>query len=383
MISRLHIAALLLSSALAVSAGAGTARAANFQTLHTFANGADGASPGGDLIADKAGNLYGTTSEGGPNGAGSVFKLAPDGTLTTIYNFTGASDGDLPLAGLLADLQGNLYGVTEIGGANNWGVVFKVTPDGHATTIYAFKGDGHDGVNPLGQLIWGPGKTLLGTTLNGGAYGFGTVFKVTLDGQETILHAFNGTKGRYPAAGLVMDKAGNVYGTTHNAGDGSSGSVYEIEATGAFRPLLICTQATGYFLSGALTLDDAGTLYGTASAGGKDDDGTVFKLTPGSAPKVLYSFTNGKDGAGPLGRLFLGKRGNLFGTTQSGGAKGDGTLFSLSPDGKLTTLHAFDGTTGSFPQGGLVHDPAQGLGWLYGQAYAGGSGNGTVFRVED
>jgi uncharacterized repeat protein (TIGR03803 family) len=373
---------MLLSSALVVFAGAGEARSAPFQVLHTFANGNDGASPGGDLIADKVGNLYGTTSEGGPNGAGSVFKLAPDGTVTTIYNFTGGNDGDLPLAGLLSDAQGNLYGVTEIGGANDWGVVFKVTPGGQETVIHAFTGDGHDGVNPLGQLIWGPDHILIGTTLNGGFYGYGTVFQLTLSGTETVTHAFNGRKGRYPAAGLVMDKAGNMYGTTHNSGAGSSGLVYEIDAVGVFHVLLTCTNATGYFPSGALTLDDSGVLYGSMSAGGANNYGTVFKLTPGAGHQVLYSFTNGNDGAGPLGRLFLDTYGSLLGTTQSGGEHDDGTIFSLSPYSKLTTLHAFDGTTGSFPQAGLVRDTPLGGGWLYGLAYAGGSGNGTAFRVK-
>ena len=324
---------------------------------------------------------YGTTSEGGPNGAGSVFKLAPDGTLTTIYNFTGGNDGDLPLTGLLPDGHGNLYGVTEIGGANGWGVVFKVAPDGTETVIHAFRGDGRDGVNPLGQLIWGADHTLLGTTLNGGRFGFGTVFKLALDGTETIVHAFDGNTGRYPAAGLVMDRSGNVYGTTHNSGAGSSGLVYEIDASGKFHALLICTEATGYFPSGALTLDVSGVLYGTMSAGGAHDYGTVFELKPGAGLKVLHSFTNGDDGAGPLDRPFLDRHGNLLGTTQSGGAHGDGTVFSLSPYGALTTLHAFDGPTGSFPQAGLVRDASSGGSWLYGLAYAGGNGNGTAFRV--
>jgi len=378
----LHLA---VSSVLVLAAFAG-ATAANsaphFQSLYTFTGGADGGWPAGNLIADKSGNLYGTTSVGGPNGAGTVFKLAPDGTETVIYHFTGATDGDLPMSSLLTDKQGNFYGVTEIGGANGLGNVFKVTPEGVETTLYSFGASASDGANPICQLIWGPHHELLGTTVNGGANHYGVVFKVTLGGNETILHSFTGDDGRYPHGGVVMDKAGNVYGDTFNAGAGSSGTVFKIDANGVFSVLYTLSNATGYFPYAALKLDREGNLYGTATAGGAHDDGTVFELTTGGALKVLYSFTGGADGSDPTASLFLDKQGNLLSTTNAGGSGDNGTVFSLAPNGKLTTLYSFTGATGSHSQAGLIRDKEEGSGWFYGSTYSGGSGNGVIFRVK-
>jgi uncharacterized repeat protein (TIGR03803 family) len=380
-----RILRLAASSMLVLAAFAGAAAAksgSHFQSLYTFTGGADGGWPAGNLIADESGDLYGTTSVGGPNGAGTVFKLAPDGTETVIYNFTGGADGDLPMSSLITDKQGNFYGVTEIGGANGEGNVFKVTPDGVETTLYSFGADANDGGNPICQLIWGPHHTLLGTTVNGGADHYGVVFQVTLDGKETILHNFTGDDGRYPHAGLVMDKAGNLYGDTFNAGAGSSGTLYKIDYKGAFSVLYTLSNATGYFPYAALKLDADGNLYGTATAGGAHDDGTVFELTTGGALKVLYSFTNGADGSDPTASLFLDRQGNLLSTTNSGGAGGYGTVFSLAPHGKLTTLYSFTGATGSYSQAGLIRDKEEGSGWFYGSTYSGGSGNGVIFRVK-
>ena len=376
---------LAASSMLALAALASASAAmggAHFQTLYTFTGGADGGWPAGNLIADAGGNLYGTTSVGGPNGAGTVFKLAPGGAESVIYHFTGATDGDLPMSGLLMDKQGNLYGVTEIGGANGAGNVFKVTPDGVETTLYSFGASSTDGFNPTCQLIWGAHHTLLGTTVNGGANHYGTVFQVTLGGKASILHDFTGDDGRYPHAGLVMDTSGAVYGDTFNAGAGSSGTVYKIDAKGAFSVLYTLSDASGFFPYATLTLDKAGNLYGTATAGGAHNYGTVFKLAANGAFSVLYSFTHGADGSEPEAPLFLDKQGNLLSTTSSGGTGDNGTVFSLAPKGKLTTLYAFTGATGSHSQAGLIKDNQAGSGWFYGSAYAGGSGNGVVFRVK-
>jgi uncharacterized repeat protein (TIGR03803 family) len=377
---RLATASMLV---LATFAGAAAAKGgAHFQALYTFTGGADGGWPAGDLITDKSGNLYGTTSVGGPNGAGTVFKLAPNGTESVIYHFTGATDGDLPMSSLLMDKQGNLYGVTEIGGANGLGNVFKVTPDGVETTLYNFGASASDGANPICQLIWGQHQELLGTTVNGGANHYGVVFKVTLDGKASILHAFTGDDGRFPHGGLVMDKAGNVYGDTFNAGAGSSGTIYRIDTKSAFSVLYTLSSATGFFPYAALTLDKAGNLYGTATAGGAHNYGTVFELTKSGALNVLYSFTGGADGSAPNASLFLDKLGDLLSTTSAGGTDDNGTVFSLAPNGKLTTLYAFTGATGSHSQAGLIKDKEEGSAWFYGSTYAGGSGNGVIFRVK-
>jgi uncharacterized repeat protein (TIGR03803 family) len=378
--------------ALAALAHAPAARAAKrFQTLYTFTGSADGGWPAGNLIADKSGNLYGTTSIGGPNGAGTVFKLAPDGSEAVLYNFTGATDGDLPMSGLLTDSAGNFYGVTEIGGKNGAGNVFKLAPDGTETTIYSFGATRTDGYNPICQLIWGPNKTLLGTTVNGGTGALGTVFQVTLDGQETILHNFTGSDGQYPHAGLVMDTAGNAYGTTTNTAKGDSGTVYKIDSAGNFSTVYTFSNASGYDPFSSLTLDKSGNLYGTAMAGGAHNYGTVFKLTAGGTLTVLYSFTGGRDGGEPEAPVLLDKQGNLVSTTSGGGVGDNGTVFSLAPNGTLTTLFTFrspggnhfQDSTGSHSQAGLIKDVPAGAGWLYGTTYAGGTGNGVVFRIKE
>jgi uncharacterized repeat protein (TIGR03803 family) len=377
---------LTATSMLLLAASTGAAAAAQsaspFQILYTFTGGNDGGWPAGNLIADKSGNLYGTTSVGGPNGAGTVFKLAPDGTETVLYHFTGGDDGDLPMSSLLRDSEGNFYGVTEIGGKYGAGNVFKLTPDGVETSIYDFGTTTTDGWNPICQLIWGPHHELLGTTENGGTDNYGTVFGVTLAGKETILHNFTGTEGRYPAAGLVMDPAGNVYGATFNSGDGSSGTIYKINAKGKFHTLYTLSEASGYWVHASLTLDEKGNLYGTASAGGTYDDGTVFKLAKSGALKVLYSFTGKADGSVPVAPVYRDQLGNLYGTTSSGGDGDNGTVFALAPNHKLTTLYSFTGTTGSHSQAGFIKDPAEGTPWLYGSTYSGGSGNGVIFRVK-
>jgi uncharacterized repeat protein (TIGR03803 family) len=385
---------LAASSMLVVAASACLATGASakpFKNLYTFTGGADGGWPAGNLIADKSGNLYGTTSVGGPNGAGTVFKLAPDGTETVIYHFTGATDGDLPMSGLLMDSAGNLYGVTEIGGANGAGNVFKVSPDGTETTIYSFGATRADGYNPSSQLIWGPNNTLLGTTVNGGTGALGTVFEVSLTGQETILHSFTGSDGQYPHGGLVMDKAGNSYGTTTNTSKGDSGTVYKINAKGNFSTVYTFTNASGYDLFSSLTFDKSGNLYGTTQAGGAHSYGTVFKLTPSGTLTVLHSFTGGRDGSAPLSPIFIDKKGNLLSTTSGGGLGDNGTVFSLAPNGTLTTLYSFSSpggnqfqvSTGSHSQAGLIQDKPEGAGWLYGTTYAGGTGNGVVFRIKE
>jgi uncharacterized repeat protein (TIGR03803 family) len=183
----------------------------------------------------------------------------------------------------------------------------------------------------------------------------------------------------------VMDKAGNMFGTTFNS-DGTAtsgtGTAYEITAQGVFKELYAFVPTSGYFPFAALTLDKSGNLYGTTTAGGANNYGTVFKLTTSGDLTVLHSFTNGDDGASPEAPVFMTANGDLWGTTASGG-KGDyGTVFRLTQAGKLTPLHSFKGSDGGFSQTGLIQDSAIGGPWLYGSTYAGGSGNGVVFRVK-
>jgi uncharacterized repeat protein (TIGR03803 family) len=218
-------------------------------SLYAFQGGSDGWMPLGVLIADQSGNLYGTTSEGGNGGAscpdgsygcGTVFKIAPDGTETQLYAFRGGSqDGSAPYAGLVADAAGNFYGTTGGGGScsfdqNGCGTVFKLAPDGTETLLHKFSG-GSDGTGPEAGLIIDKKGDLYGTTSWGGSAhcgntGCGTVFEITAKGEEKVLYAFQSSRGRYPPWGsLLLGAHGDLYGTTNEGGDDNNGVVFRFK----------------------------------------------------------------------------------------------------------------------------------------------------------
>jgi uncharacterized repeat protein (TIGR03803 family) len=300
--------------------------------LYTFCNCADGAYPFGGVIKDSAGNLYGTTSAGGTGcpicgGGGTVFKLAPDGTETVLYNFcseNNCSDGIDPTSRLIRDTSGNLYGTTGYGGTYNKGVVFKLAPDGTETVLYAFTG-GSDGAEPIAGVIEDQSGNLYGTTYSGGAFGGGVVFKVSPDGTETALYGFcsqrNCSDGAYPYAGVIEDQSGNLYGTAEFGGGGlncdgeTCGVIFEIAANGTYTVLHQFSGVDGGIPIGGLIKDTAGNLYGTTFDGGYFGDGVVFKLAPDGTERVLHSFAGGSDGKWPEAGLINDKAGNLYGTT--------------------------------------------------------------------
>jgi uncharacterized repeat protein (TIGR03803 family) len=267
--------------------------------LHSFGGAAgDGATPDiGGQVRDSQGNLYGTTLNGGTNfscppGCGTVFKVDTAGNETVLYSFAGGNDGANPEAHLVRDMQGNLYGTTLWGGAHGWGTVFKVDTLGNETVLYSFNGTGGDGENPLGGLVRGSKGNLFGTTSFGGAYGNGTVFKVDTTGNETVLYSFTGgADGGVPRAGLLRAQ-GNFYGTTKVGGDlGCSsvgcGVVFKVDATGNETVLHAFTLTDGAYPDAGLIRDKQGNLYGTTLGGGNvgcqpglGGCGTVFKLTP-------------------------------------------------------------------------------------------------------
>ena len=255
------------------------------KVLYSFQGGTDGAYPSASLVRDKAGNLYGTTPFGGDstscsNGCGTIFQITPAGDESVLYRFTGGSDGSKPQAALILDRQGNLYGTTSEGGFFFWGTVFKLSPDGQLTTLYAFTGD-IDGGGPMGALVRDSKGNLYGTTQFMGAQYAGTVFKVSKSGIETVLYSFaGGSDGEFPQTGVVRDKQGNLYGTTPIVGS-NFGTVYEITTRGKYHTLYIFTgQADGAGPVGGVIRDTKGNLYGTVSVGGADGFGAVFKLTP-------------------------------------------------------------------------------------------------------
>jgi uncharacterized repeat protein (TIGR03803 family) len=356
------------------------AAAQELTTLYSFtgSGAGDGANPEAGLIADPAGNLYGTTAVGGASGQGTVFQLDPSGNLTVLYSFTGA-DGANPRAPLIADAAGNLYGTTIIGGASGQGTVFQLTPSGVLNVLYSFTG-GNDGALPFAGVIADAAGNLYGTTIDGGAGGQGTVFQLDPSGTLTVLYSSDGGS---PWAGLLADAAGNLYGTTEG-GDGP-GRVFQLTPSGTLNVLHRFIGSDGAVPHGRLIADAAGNLYGTTHNGGTSGYGTVFQLDSSGTLTVLHSFTGGNDGAYPEAGLLADAAGNLYGTTYGGAAGGEGTVFQVTLSGALTVLHSFTGgSDGGRPVADLLADAA---GNLYGTTGLGGAtascpgGCGTVFEL--
>jgi uncharacterized repeat protein (TIGR03803 family) len=296
---------------------------------------------------DSSGNLYGTTSQGGAHGMGTVFKTTSTGTTTTLYSFSGTvspADGATPACTLVRDSSGNLYGTTSQGGAHGMGTVFKTTSTGTTTTLYSFSGtvSPADGATPFGGLVIDSSGNFYGTTSQGGAHTYGTVFKTTSTGTTTTLYSFSSTvspaDGATPYGGLVLDSSGNLYGTTSQGGAHTFGTVFKTTSTGTTTTLYSFSEkvspADGGTPFGSLVRDSSGNLYGTTSQGGAHTYGTVFKTTSTGTTTTLYSFSSTvspADGATPLGGLVMDSSGNLYGTTSQGGAHTYGTVFKLVP----------------------------------------------------
>jgi uncharacterized repeat protein (TIGR03803 family) len=199
--------------------------------LHTFAKtGTDGQTPYAGVIQGNDGNLYGTTYFGGGSGFGTVFKVTPSGTETVLYSFAGGSDGEHPYAGVIQGSDGNFYGTTYQGGANGYGTVFKITPSGTETVLYSFAGGSSDGANPEAGLTQGSDGNFYGNTYLGGAGNLGTVFEITPSGTETVLHAFAGgsSDGANPSANLIQSSDGNLYGSTGAGGTSGDGTFFKV-----------------------------------------------------------------------------------------------------------------------------------------------------------
>jgi uncharacterized repeat protein (TIGR03803 family) len=366
--------------------------------LYSFSGPPDGANPQAGLVLDSAGNLYGTTANGGMtggmcpvDGCGIVFKVDPSGKETILYSFTaGNADGAVPLGSLVRDASGNLFGTTSLGGPSNAGTVFKLDSSGKETVLYAFNGAAGvmDGVKPAAGLIMDSSGNLYGTTEIGGRVGCrfqdsspvvtgcGTVFKVDTAGKETVLYLFaggnKGPDGAFPEAGLVRDAAGNLYGTTLEGGAGVCdtipnlppqppghlycGTVFKLDATGTETLLHEFTPGTdGASPQANLVFDQQGNLYGTTFFGGvgqciesgtRPDAapvivgcGSIFKIDPNGNETVLFDFdTSSTGGTGPRAGLIIDSAGTLFGTTNEGGTSNSGTVFAFNPAGTTTTF---------------------------------------------
>jgi uncharacterized repeat protein (TIGR03803 family) len=348
--------------------------------LYAF-GGPDGATPEAGLIQGTDGSLYGTTSQGGANDTGTVFRITTAGALTTLYSFTGGADGATPEANLIQGANGNFYGTTFLGGTNAVGTIFQITSNGVFTTLHSFMGA--DGSYPLAGLIQGSNGNFYGTTSAGGANGTGTVFQVTSAGTLTTLYNFTGgADGATPKAGLVQGTDGNFYGTTFLGGTNNDGTVFLITPAGALTTLYQFNfRVDGRNPKAALVQGLDGSFYGTTETNGARGVGMLFSITSVSSTGVfslVFGF-GGTDGKYPQSALIQGQDGYFYGTTTFGGFN-YGSVFQVSSNGLFTTLYNFiGGTDGGIPYAGLVQGSD---GYFYGTTgYGGLNLHGTVFRI--
>jgi uncharacterized repeat protein (TIGR03803 family) len=448
----------LLAIGLVFGVNSARAQGADQETvLHTFVNGSDGSAPSGGLTFDTKGNLYGTSSAGGVGefADGTVFEMTPAAgggfTFQTIHQFSQATgDGSNPSSALVFDAAGNLYGTTPNGGGtSDCGIVYELSPPTTTggkwkeTILHKLDPDGNtDGCNPSGSVIFDQAGNLYGATYKGGGgvsnfscnNGCGTVFELTpANGKwtEKILHRFTGegTDGQNPSSSPVFDQAGNLWGATYVGGDGDSstcgdpdggvgvcGTVYELlpNANGTWSESTLYSfsdASTGFNPSTDLVVDQAGNLYGTTVNGGSALDGTVFKITPKGRGKVtetlIHQFAGEADGSFPFDGLTIDAAGNIYGTVDVGGGTaftctkdsggGCGIVYKLTPTSNgtwnETILYSFLGSSdGAIPFNDHVAIDANGN--VFGSASAGGDFNtgtcagnlpggcGVIFEVQ-
>ena len=359
------------------------AHAQTYRVLHSFGYGYDGQAPLAGVIMDASGNLWGTTEYGGIYGAGTIFMLAPDGTIKS-YSFTRAPDGANPQAGLLL-YHGALYGIAEYGGAYYQGTIFKLDQHNHFTVLYSFTGK-EDGVEPS-ALVLDPTGNLYGTCVGGGANGLGTVFKLDTNSSFTVLYSFaGGTDGSAPNS-ILLDAVGNLYGTTGIGGDVGGcrnqgcGTVFRLDPAGHKTTVYrFGGDSDGAYPNGMVKVAHA--LWGTTHSS-VPGYGTVFELTPKQGLTTLYNFSDPAEGENPYTQLFAGNQ-SLYGTTDNGGDSdacngyGCGVVFQLNANG-MKTLHAFNGSDGKWPLAPVFVDAA---GNIYGTTSAGGDyDEGVVYKI--
>ena len=434
--SRRDLFAIFLFCALAAI----TSEAQTFTSLASF-DGLSGADPASSLVQGPNGDLYGTTFSGGPYGKhdfGTLFSITTDGEMSVVYDFcpqpqNNCPDGEAPYGNLILASDGNFYGTTSGAGFNNYGTVFKISSEGTLTTLYSFcpLGFSHciDGANPVVGLVKGTDGNFYGTTQQGGVNnnncyqdelaGCGTIFRITPSGKLTTLYSFcaqtNCADGFYPDGGLVQGTDGNFYGTTYSGGIHDTngvggGTVFKVTRTGKLTTLHNFCQladcADGVNPAAGVVEGSDGNFYGTTELGGAASYmGTIFKMTAAGTLTTLYRFCQNRDsgdnpypvlpyqcpdGGEPTAGLTLATDGNFYGTTYAGGYVKNaqqncnfvcGTVFQITPQGQLTTLHRFDGADGNELLGGLLQGTD---GRLYGTTYFGGTVCvycGTVFRI--
>jgi uncharacterized repeat protein (TIGR03803 family) len=392
-------------AAMVASVYSGSAGAATETTILVFAGGTMGVPPYFGVIRDRAGNFYGTAESGGafyagaPLNDGVVFKVSVAGKETVLHSFSSilmrTADGAHPSGGLTADGKGNLYGTTENGGSSlAWGTVFKISAVGHESVVHSFNGT--DGGHPETTLVVDHKGNFYGTTTFGGPNGFGTVFERSPSGGQRNLCSFLfSSTGGNPLGRVAIDASDNVYGIYSIAPNNNYGGVFKVTPAGVVKPLYTFKGgadgdiAVAGVRNGGLIINN-GNLYGVTTYGGKTTvsslgSGVVFRVTKAGKEQVLYRFNGRLDGANPQGALIADTKGNLYGSTTNGGARGLGVIFKLTPTTsptapyKYTVLYAFKGARdGGNPSGDLTRDAA---GNLYGTTATGGKGYGALFKI--
>jgi uncharacterized repeat protein (TIGR03803 family) len=353
-----------------------------FTTIHYFDCTNSGGQPNAGLIKGADGALYGTTSQGGLGGGGTVFRVEEDGSgFATIHAFAGP-DGARSAAGLLKGADGALYGTTLDGGPHNLGTVFRLNEDGSAfATVHSFAGT--NGSLPNTSLIKGGDDALYGTTVSGGTGGNGTVFKVSENGTGFLsLHSFAGPDGAQPYSALVRGSDGSLYGTTYVGGASNRGTLFKINEDGSGFVTIHSLDGDGAHPVAGLLEGDGGALYGTTTLGGASNYGVVFRIErDGSGFASIHSF-DATNGAAPFAGLMKGGDGALYGTTSQGGSSGNGVIYKIEEDGTgFAEVRDLEDTNGRHPEAALIQGSD---GALYGTTHDGGtSGSGTVFRVNE
>jgi len=391
----LRASALLLLCALTAIA----LPAQSFMTMYNFGK-SDGMNPYAGMIQATDGNYYGTTMMGGKgtgSGDGTIFRMTPNGVMTTIYKFScpekdyTCENGNEPMGTLLLGTNGDLYGTTHGILGTSQGTIFKITLSGKLTTLAYFNGT--NGAFPVAGLVQGPDGSFYGTTEYGGIgktcgnseLGCGTIFKLTRAGKLSTIHNFCsqvGCKdGEYPLSTLVWGYDGNLYGTTYgDQGEGRLGTIFRVTPAGSLTTLhTFCTQAIdscmdGYGPNGLVHVYD-GNFYGTTQAGGTHGAGTIFKLTPTGELTTMYNFDGMEAGTPMGGALIQANDGNLYGTSNA-----PNTIFKMSLGGTMKIVYHFIDTQGISPVGILMQGTD---GYFYGTTYGGGTNNeGTIFCLE-
>lgn len=393
---------LIICAAVALLATASWA-ANTTKLIYGFAGGNDGEYTDTELVMDSAGNLYGTSVQGGTHGGGTVFQVTPAGVHTVLYSFKGGADGGEPYKGVTLDAQGNLYGTAVTGGSGSCeggcGVVFKLTNTGGVWTesvIHAFTG-GNDGSGPGSPVAFDPRGNLYGTTPTGGANGIGVVYQLrpTATGWKFhLIHTFTGGDdgGGGSAGRLLIDPRGDIFGVCTVGGVNGFGTVYEISPTQGqwqFTTLYAFKDSPdGALPYGSVVFDRGGNLYGTTYYAGANDLGTVYKLTHSKGTwteSVLYSFKGGTDGDSPISSLVADAAGNFYGTTSGGGSScGCGVIFKMTRGAagtwKESVVYRFPGAPEpGFAYNGMIGD---GAGNFYGATVHGGNSNdGAIYEL--